>query len=266
MNDKAETMSARILPTLLLLAMLAGPGVAGAFSFGTFDPSDEIASIVLGSTTATPLVQHTGATSTMVFTAEVTTINMKDGDVFNVTPGDVTFSSQVMLVGGSEIFAPNPFPTFLSGEYRNGVTVDFSITDIADSSNVLLEAEYDDSLVWTANQLFPGAVNGTLDGDFDVVSGDSDFTDAFAPGLARGTFNAQMTAFLSNGSAVNQACELTTTGGTSNLSCFGLAADGFDNWTSNPVVTIVPIPEPGTALLLASGMIGLAGRRQRSLR
>lgn len=254
-------MIARVLAVLPILTVLALPGAAEAFSFGSFDPGDQIASINLGATGSTPLVQNS-STGTMTFSAEVTTITLTDSTVFNVDSGEVIFASTIMLQGGTAAFSPNPFPTFLSGEYLNGVTVDFSITDVADGSNVLMEAEYQDALIWTAQQIFFGVVNGTLDGAFDVVGGDSAFTSAFA---SAGELNAQMSSFLSNGLGVNQACELTTSGGVSNQSCFGTAADGFDNWTSNPTVTIVPtVPEPSATALLLGGLLGFAAVLRRA--
>ena len=263
-----QRMMGRALATAAVLATvvgLSGPARATSFSFGTIGPSDEIASIVLAPKSGgVPLLSFDANTGVMTFQADVATITLVGGTVFNPTAGAVDFSmSTIMLQSGSEQFTPNPFPTSIGGEFHNGFTFDFALTDVAGGSVVMLESEFFAPLVWDVTQVFYGIVNGNLAGDFDVVGGDGDFVSAW--GLTGGSFDAQMTSFLANGLAVNQACELTSSGGTAGLSCYGVAADGFTNWTSNPVVTLQPtgtaIPEPSAAVLVVLALGAAAGCR-----
>jgi len=244
----------------LSLGLLASVGVAlssapaaRAFSFGVFAPGDTIASVVLSPTGSTPLVTYTAAGTTLVFDAHVTTINMTSGAIFNIAPGDVVFDSTLMLVGGSAEFLPSVLPSFVAGNFTNGVTADLSITDLA-GSTVLLEADYDSALRWEAQDLAPTVVNSTLTGSFTNTGGNGGFLAAFGP---TGDLDAFFTAFLSNGLPVSSVCDLVTP------NCISPTA--FDNWTANPNVTITTtgIPEPGTLglLFLAGGAMELWRRR-----
>ncbi len=249
----------------LAAVVLATPAEATTFSFGTINASDEIASVILAPKSGgTPLVSFDSVTGVMTFQADVDEINLVGGGTINVASGTVEFSmSTVSLIGGSELFAPNPFPSFVAGEFANGMTFDFAITDIAGGSTVMLEGEFLAPILWTAQQLFFGVVNGNLDGDFSVVGGDGDFVSAWnAP---EGSFDAQMSSFLAGGLPVNQACELTSSFGTAGLACAGLPADGFTSWTSNPVVTLQPtaIPEPSQGALAIFALGALAACRMK---
>lgn len=255
-----------MLAGALCLAVPKG-AEAFAFSFGSISASDEIASVVLAPKSGgVPLVSFNSLTGALTFQADVDEITLVGGTVFDVDPGDVEFSmSTIMLVPASEIFAPNPFPTFLLAQFFNGITFDLAITDVAGGSTVMLEGEFQLPIVLTVTQQFFGAVLGAMEGDFDVVGGNADFVGAWDSLV--GSFDAQITSFLVGGVGVNQACELTTSFGTPGLACAGVPATGFASWTSNPVVTLQPgapvVPEPPLAVLSLAVLGGVFASRMR---
>ena len=258
-----------LLMTLAFALALVTPKAAWAFafSFGTIDASDEIASVVLAPKSGgVPLVSYNGLTGVMSFQADVDQITLVGGTVFDLDPGDVEFSmSTVMLVGGSAVFFPNPFPTILLADFFNGVTFDLAITDVAGGSTVMLEGEFQIPIEMTVTEQLFGVVVGALEGDFDVVGGNGDFVSAWDS--LDGSFDAQMASFLVGGVGVLQACSLTSSAGTAGLSCFGVAADGFASWTSNPVVTLQPgapaVPEPALSILALVTLGSIAAARMR---
>jgi hypothetical protein len=249
-------MRTRILAALAA-ALLLLPGTSLAFSFGSFAPGEKIVSVQLAvGNLANPVVTFDGTTNTMIFDASVSTITT-NLNTFSIPLGDVIFTSQIMIQGGTEqVF--QPFPPFFGGqlgaEFLNGVAADLSIIDVA-GLGLLLEAEYDGTLSFQAN--VPGMaglpVVGSLDGAFDVSGGDVDFLAAFGPA---GNFFANLANFSVAGNPVGGNMCLMIAGG-----CPGGTTIG--NFAVNPNVTITPtpIPEPGVAALLVLGLGVLALRR-----
>jgi hypothetical protein len=238
---------------MLWSAALLPAAQAGAFSFGTFTPGDHIASIELSSGAGQQLTVDAGANpsdpadDTLTFEASVSTITMSSGAVFNVPLGDVLISSTVMPYG-----SPTFLSTIIGGEFRNGLVADLSITDVGTGgAGLLLDADYIDSVSFTASQFASGfPINGSLSGDLQVLSGDTDFVAAFGS-------QASFISTLSFGTTV--LCNLTN-GIAFGSSCIG--PTDFADFTAAPTTTITPVPEAGTLLLfgVAAAAVGVIRR------
>ncbi len=251
-------MTAALAAAVLMLPVL--PGMASAFSFGSFVPGEQILSVQLAAgNQASPTVSFDGTTNKMIFDAAVSTITT-NFNTFSIPLGTVTFSSQVTIQPGTELVL-QPLPAYyfggqLGAALLNSVVADLSILDMAGSS-VLLEGEYDGTLSFQANS--PGGsgfpIVGSLDGAFDVTGGDAGFLTAFGPG---GNFFANLANFFTaGGSPVGNNLCLLIAGG-----CPGGTTIG--SFTTNPNATITPIPEPGATTLVALGLGLLALRRRLS--
>jgi len=248
-----KTIAAALLAAAFLL-----PGSAGAFSFGSFAPGEQIVSIQLAAGgPGTPTVTFDGTTNTMVFDADVSTITTNLG-VYNIPLGDVVFSSTVMISPGTEqVIQPITFVFGgqVSAGFTNGIAADLSILDVGPGgAGLLLSGDYAGSLGFLANA--PGGwglpIVGSLTGGFTVSGGDASFTNAFGPG---GDYFANLAGFLTGGgSPVGSNLCLLIAGG-----CPGGTTIG--SFSVNPAATITPIPEPGVAALLLLGLSLLGWRR-----
>jgi MYXO-CTERM domain-containing protein len=246
----------------LLLAGLLVPAAAGAFSFGSFAPNENILSIQLSASNMPPTVSYDG-TSILTFSASVSRIET-DLAIYDITIGDVLFDSQVMLNSESVTapIAPIPligFPGFggqISATFINGLAADITITDVGPGgSGQLLAADYDVSLAFSANSPlgYGTPVTGSVIGDFTLDLGTSDASFEAAFGSA-GRYFSNLTDFTSGGAPVgSDLCNLITP----------TCADGqsLDDFVVNPTATITRtgpvVPEPSPSVLWGMGLAGL---------
>jgi predicted outer membrane repeat protein len=260
---------------LALLAALSLPTGASAttFSFGTINPGDVISSLTFSpSTTKT---SFDPITNTMHVEAYLSQINFASRQVITdplvisgIAANTVLLTSDIMLVGGSLVVTNSAAnnPRSLASSFTNGL-VDLGIFDTV-MGLPLLDTDYIGSLAFSATETgsvsFPLPITGQLSGDLVVLgTSDADFLSAFGP-LAE--LDANFSGFFSDGASVtNNLCNLVRSGGAIYASaaqvCAG--ANELDDFETNAVVTIVPIPEPGSALLLALGLAGVAALRRK---
>jgi hypothetical protein len=228
------------------------PGVAAAttFSFGTIEPTDTITSIIIAPSEND--TTYTAGTSTLVIDAYVSTINFSNRAPIAINPGDVTFSSQLTL---SNVVYGGPAwdLVVIGGELANGMTDDFSITDIA-GGNLLLGGDFDAPMGFVASTV-SGTVSASLAADIGAaVSGDADFLSAFGPA---GSIDLKIVLGAGN------LCSTIATCPPIGLSFPAPTLHDFAGPTNG---TIIPIPEPGTAALIGLGLFALTRRaRMRSM-
>jgi hypothetical protein len=79
-----------------------------------------------------------------------------------------------------------------------------------------------------------------------------------------GQLDANFSGFFSDAATVGtNLCNLVKSG----VGTYGSQTCGpgyaLDDFTTNAVITIIPIPEPGTALLLGLGLAGVAALRRK---
>lgn len=223
-----------------VLALL--PTSAWGFSFlpGGFGPTEKISTIQLSGTAS-----YNDPNSTIVFSADVTTINTNAG-VYNIPAGDVTFSSEVVLVGGSLTVLGT---TIAFADFENTAGIDFEVTDVADGGNVLLQGDYDGVVDWDAQQLSTFLpVTGSAAAGFSPAGGDAGFLAALSTGLS---FGGDLSGF-----APDDLCGIVTL-------CF---APNMTTWTAGASMDIEVTPEPGSLLLLGAALGGMAFLRRRQLR
>lgn len=256
-----------------LLAALWLPAGASAttFSFGTINPGDVIATLTFSpSATKTSFDPGTNVLHVEAYLSQInfsSRANILDPLVISgIAPNTVLLTSDIMLVSGSlsvsESAANNP--RSLSAVFTNGL-VDLGVFDTV-MGIPLLDTDYLTSLGFSAAETgsinFPLPITGQLSADLAVLgSTDADFLSAFGP---YGELDANFSGFFSDGASVtNNLCNLAKSGvGTygSQLCPGGYALDDFE---TNAVITIRPIPEPGTALLLGLSLAGVAALRRK---
>jgi hypothetical protein len=265
---------------LALLATIALPLTASAtiFSFGTINPTDQIASLNLAPTSLK--TTYDPDTNLLHIDAYLTTISFVGGAVMNIPVDTVLLQSDIWLTSFSVVNSlPNNPRSFASG-FSNGLLMDFSIFDTG-FGIALIEADYVGSLSITGGETGPIAtpllVQAQLNADLKVLpSGDPDFRAAFGEW---GRMSANLSGIQSDGANVgNNLCNLVRGGPTSgspthasqtcpvgfwNGSPDAEAIQELDDFSINANLTIVPIPEPGSAVLLALGLLGVAALRRK---
>lgn len=244
---------------------------ATTFSFGTINPGDVIASLSFAqSTTKT---SYDPGTNVLHVEAYLSQINFASRQVITdplvisgITPNVVLLTSDIMLVGGSLSVSNSAAnnPRSLSATFTNGL-VDLGIFDTG-MGLPLLDTDYIGSLGFSAAETGPLAlplpITGQLSGDLvTLLTSDADFLSAFGP---LGELDANFSGFFSDGASVtNNLCNLVRAGGGVYGSQLCAGVDALDDFETNAVITIVPVPEPGTALLLGLGLAGVAALRRK---
>jgi hypothetical protein len=242
---------------------------ATVFSFGTINPTDVITSLSFSpSATKTSFDPGTGIMHVEAYLSQVNFSNRPN--ITGIAPNTVLLTSDIMLSGGSfsVVTSVADNPRSASATFLNGL-VDLSIYDTIAAISVL-DTDYSSSLGFSVAEVgsinFPTAITGQLSAGLDVLgSSDPDFLSAFAP---FGELDANFSGFFSDLTTVGiNLCNIVKSGVTiyPNPPASQLCAGGFalDDFTSNAVITIIPIPEPGTALLLGLGLVGVVAHRRK---
>jgi hypothetical protein len=187
-------------------------------------------------------------------------------DITGIDANEVLLTSDIMLVGGSFSVSQSAAnnPRAFAAEFTNGL-LDLSVFDTVFGLPVW-ETDYTSPLDMSASEVGSQPITGELTGDLvSLGSSDPDFLSAFAP-FAK--LDANFSGFFSDGSSVGfNMCNLVKAGAViyPNPPALQTCAGGYalDDFTTNAVITIIPIPEPGTALLLGLGLAGVVALRRK---
>ena len=251
--------------TLLAALWLPTAASATVFSFGTINPTDVITALTFNpSATKTSFDPGTGLMHVEAYLSAISFSNRPN--ITGIAPNVVLLTSDIMLVGGtfavSESAANNP--RSFSATFTNGL-FDLSIFDTG-LGLPLMETDYIGSLGLSATETgtppFALPITGELSANLSVlVSSDLDFLSAFGP---LGELDANFSGFFSDGATVGtNLCNLVKSG----IGTYGSQTCGpgyaLDDFATNAVITIIPIPEPGTALLLGLGLAGVAALKRK---
>ena len=235
-----------------LCLLQAGTAAANSFSFGSIAATDVIDNLVIGA--AGPTLEYDQTTGWLRLESFITTINFHNRAPLAIPAGTVTIVSEVQLTGAT--FLPLPFAVQqVTAQFTNGL-VDFQIIDTVGTGGgpiLLLEGDFAGSSQLSA-QVITSVIVGDYSGDLADASlaGDADFRAAF--GTSGGNFAVNPAFGLPSGGTL---CGVVVNcGAVATLKTFDVAANG-------EIQSYNPIPEPGTALLVGTGLLGLCVRRRR---
>lgn len=240
------------------LTLLPGLAAASSFSFGSIAPTDIIDNLVIGA--AGPTLDYDAGTGKLRLESFITTINFHNRAPINVPAGTVTIFSEVDIVGAPTFLpAPPVIVTQLTADFTNGL-IDYQIIDTVGTGSgmiLMMEGDFSGNAQLSAN-VITGVIVGDYSGTLDQTSlnGDTDFLSAF--GTVGGSFSVNPAFGLPAGSIYGpQLCgAIVTCGPPTTLDTFDVPANGS-------IQSNNPIPEPGTAILVGTGLTLLAARRRR---
>jgi hypothetical protein len=246
-------MSGRLATVVAGLLLAAAPAGATTFSFGTIAATDIITSITLAADDGSGgnTFEFDTSTNTLTITSSVTQINFANKPSISGIPiGDVIFTTQLSLTGAFS-YVPPVTPVITSGTFTNGMT-DFTIWDIAGGGTSVLEADFIGGGLLVTTRVITGVVHGELSGDFVITGGDADAQAAFGNdgGSIDQLFPITVGSNLCNRTVI---CTLVTSG----------VATDWKTFEANPTSTLVRLPEPAAATLLALAAPLVALRRRR---
>ncbi len=257
-----RTDTSRTADRLLMLLLAAGflslaarPAPAATFSFGTVGPTDLIQSVVIAPEELG--LQYDSVLGQLVISSYISTINFMDGSSIAINPGDVTFASQLDVVGSIVL---EPLPMFLvttvHGEFSKPVLADYSIIDQVGTGGGpigMIVGDYDANLTLDISSV-TSVILGAIAADLTIggALGNGDFLAALGS-----------TAHL-GGTPVVGTVVGTNLCSTALVTCGVFAQLNSFNAPSGLVLTTdnVAAPEPGSGLLLALGLVGIALRRR----
>lgn len=244
MNDSIRRAQALILASLALL--LPGAASATTFSFGTIEPTDVITSIIIAPSAGD--TAYTSGTNEFVIDAYISTINFANRGPIAITPGDVTFSSQLTM-SNELLLGPQFAVAVVTGQLSNGLTDDFSITDIAGGLSVL-GGDFDAPMEFAASTV-TNTVSATLAADIgNFVNGDADFISALG---SAGSIDIKIVL------GTGDICSTIATCPPVPFQTPAAVLHDFAGATNGTIIPTV-IPEPSTAMLLGLGLLGLTLR------
>ncbi len=262
-----------LLATGLVLGLLPGVASATMFSFGAVNPGDVITKLSLAP--GTTKTTYNPVTNIMHIEAYLTTIDFSNrASITGIASNTILFTSDVMMVSGTFNVVTGggaTNPRSLSAGFMNGALQDFSIFDTINAIS-LLDADYIGNLAFSATEngsvSLPTPISGQLTGSLTTLAtGDPDFLNAFGP---LGTLNAQYSSFFSDGvstgTVTGNLCHLVVNDGLSGATSWPTTCPGtwgLDDFSVNAGLTIQPVPESGTALLLGLGLLGVAALKRK---
>ncbi len=250
---------------LLAAVWLPAGASATVFSFGTINPTDVITSLSFSpSATKTSFDPVTGVMHVEAYLSQITFSNRPN--ITGIAPNTVLLTSDVILNGPSFSVSTSSAnnPRSLSATFTNGL-VDVGIFDTINALS-LIDTDYIGGLAFSAAETgsvsFPLPITGQLSADLVILpSSDADFLSAFAP---LGTLDANFSGFFSDGATVgSNLCNLVKAGGGTYGSQVCGPGYALDDFQTNAVITITPVPEPGTVFLVGLGLAGVAALRRK---
>jgi hypothetical protein len=252
-----------------VLAALSLPAGASAtvFSFGTINPTDVITSLTFApASTKTSFCVTGPCANQMHVEAYLSQINFSNRpNITGIAPNSVLLTSDINLLSLTVNPAAGSNPSGYSATFTNGM-VDLSIVDVLGGWLTVLDTDYIGTLDHSAVEAGPGPITGELTADLDIlVTSDADFRSAFG---VLGSMDANFSGFFSDGVTVgSNMCNLVKADATiyPNFPASQNCAGGYalDDFTTNAVITVIPVPEPGTALLLGLGLVGVAALKRK---
>lgn len=246
MTMRSSCSRGRLTVVLSVLALWLGAGAASAttFSFGTIEPTDQITSIIVAPSAGDST--YTASDGSFVIDAYISTINFANRAPIAITPGDVTFSSQLTL-SNELLLGPQFDIALVTGVLTNGLASDFTITDIP-GGIVLLGGDFDTSMSFTAAEL-TNTVSADLTADIgDSLVGDADFLAAFGPAAS-----IDLKVILGAGDICSTIADCPPVP-------FQTPPAVLIDFAGPTNGTIIPIPEPSTAFLVTFGILALTHR------
>ncbi len=256
-NVEIQRIRSRFVASLVagVLLFYGASASATSFSFGSIAPTDVIDNMVIGA--AGPTLDYDSSTGKLLLESFITTINFHNRAPLTIPSGTVTIRSEVQLVGAPTFLPLAPIlVTSMIANFTNGL-IDYQVIDTIGSGSgmiLMMEGDFSGNAVLSA-QIVTGVIVGSYGGSLlaPSLAGDGDFLSAF--GTTGGTFSVNPAYGLPSGGSLCGV--IVTCGPPTVIKTFDVAANG-------QIKSNNPIPEPGTAVLVATGLIALAIKRRRN--